>query len=192
MRQEHHHPHIETERLILTIPTPADASRMLQYVTDNREHLAPWEPLRTDEYFTREFWFDRLSSAVEDNDTRRSLLLVLLDRADPSGPFLVQLHFSNLTYGAFQAVHLGYSLDHRATGKGLMTEALTAAIKYVFEELNLHRVMANYMPENEKSAKLLHRLGFAVEGHARDYLRLAGEWQDHTLTALINESWKPG
>jgi len=73
-----------------------------------------------------------------------------------------------------------------------MTEALTAAIKYVFEELNLHRVMANYMPGNEKSAKLLHRLGFVVEGHAREYLRLAGEWQDHTLTALINESWKPG
>jgi ribosomal-protein-alanine N-acetyltransferase len=192
MRQEHPHPHIETERLILTIPTPADASRMLQYVTDNREHLAPWEPLRTDEYFTREFWFDLLSSAVEENDTRRSLLLVLLDRADPSGPFVGQLHFSNITYGAFQAAHLGYSLDHRATGTGLMTEALTAAIKYVFEELNLHRVMANYVPGNEKSAKLLHRLGFVVEGHAREYLRLAGEWQDHTLTALINESWKPG
>jgi [ribosomal protein S5]-alanine N-acetyltransferase len=192
MRREHHHPHIETERLILTIPTPDDASRMLRYVTDNREHLAPWEPLRTDEYFTREFWFDRLSSAVEEIGSNRSLLLVLLDRADPSGPFVGQVHFSNITYGAFQAAHLGYSLDHRATGKGLMTEALTSAIKYVFEEMNLHRVMANYMPGNEKSAKLLERLGFSVEGYARDYLRLAGDWQDHTLTALINESWKPG
>ena len=92
MLQERHHPRIETERLILTIPTPGDASRMVQYVTDNEEHLAPWEPLKTDEYFTLEFWFDRLS--------------------------------------------------------------------------------------------------FSVEGHARDYLRLAGEWQDHTLTSLINESWK--
>lgn len=191
MRQEHHHPQIETERLILTIPTPDDASRLLQYVTDNREHLAPWEPLRPDEYFTREFWVDRLSFAVEEYESRRSLSLVLLDRANLLGPFIGQVNFSNITYGAFQAAHLGYSLDHRATGKGLMTEALTAAIKYVFEELNLHRVMANYMPGNEKSAKLLLRLGFKVEGHARDYLRLAGDWRDHTLTALVNESWKP-
>lgn len=190
MPQDRYHPRIETERLILTIPTPDDASRMLQYVTDNREHLAPWEPLKRDEYFTREFWFDRLSRAVEESHSRQSLLLVLLDRANPVGPFVGQVHFSNITYGVFQAAHLGYSLDHRATGKGLMTEALTSAIKYVFEELNLHRVMANYMPGNEKSAKVLQRLGFSVEGHARDYLRLAGEWQDHTLTSLINESWK--
>jgi ribosomal-protein-alanine N-acetyltransferase len=137
---------------------------MLRYVTNNREHLAPWEPLRKDEYFTREFWFDRLSSAAEEFSSNRSLLLVLVDRADPSGPFVGQVHFSNITYGAFQAAHLGYSLDYRATGKGLMTEALTSAIKYVFEEMNLHRVMANYMPGNEKSAKLLERLGFSVEG----------------------------
>jgi ribosomal-protein-alanine N-acetyltransferase len=192
VKQEPHHPHIETKRLILTIPTPGDASRMLQYVTDNREHLAPWEPLRSDEYFTRDFWVNRLSSVVEEYYSSRSLPLVLVDRADPLGPFVGQVNFSNITYGAFQAAHLGYSLDHRATGTGLMTEALTAAIKYVFEELNLHRVMANYMPGNEKSAKLLQRLGFKVEGHARDYLRLAGDWQDHTLTALVNESWKSG
>lgn len=191
MQQEHHHPHIETERLILAVPNPDDASRMLRYVTDNREHLARWEPLKTDEYFTREFWFDRLSSEVEETGSRRSLVLMLLHRTDPSGPFIGRVHFSNITYGVFQAAHLGYSLDHRATGKGLMTEALTAAIKYVFEEMNLHRVMANYMPANERSGKVLKRLGFSVEGHARDYLRMAGEWQDHTLTALINESWRP-
>lgn len=191
MQQKSHRPHIETQRLILTVPTSDDAHRMLQYVTDNREHLAAWEPLRPNEYFTKEFWIDRLSSAVEEFNSRRSLLLVLLDRTSPQGPLVGQAHFSNITYGAFQAAHLGYSLDHRATGKGFMTEALTSAIRYVFDELNLHRVMANYMPRNERSAKLLERLGFSVEGYARDYLRLAGTWQDHTLTSLVNDSWKP-
>lgn len=191
MRQEPHRPRIETQRLILTIPTANDASRTLQYVTDNREHLSRWEPSRPAEYFTTEFWFNRLESAGEEFDSRRSLFLVLLDRANPSSAFIGQVNFTNITYGAFQAAHLGYSLDHRATGKGLMREALTSAIKYVFEEMNLHRVMANYMPENEKSAKLLERLGFRAEGYARDYLRLAGDWQDHTLTALVNDSWRP-
>jgi ribosomal-protein-alanine N-acetyltransferase len=50
--------------------------------------------------------------------------------------------------------------------------------------------MANYIPCNERSARVLKRLGFEVEGYARDYLFLAGNWQDHVLTSLINPSWR--
>lgn len=71
-----------------------------------------------------------------------------------------------------------------------MYEALTAAVKYTFEEMNLHRIMANYMPANERSGKLLRQLGFTLEGYARDYLLLEGGWRDHILTSLINEHWK--
>jgi [ribosomal protein S5]-alanine N-acetyltransferase len=191
MQHKPHIPYIETDRLMLTVPTSDDARRMLHYVTMNREHLAAWEPLKPDEYFTEQFWVDRLSFEVEEFNAGRSLVLVLLDRTNPEGPFIGRVHFSNITYGVFQAAHLGYSLDDRSTGKGLMREALTAAIKYVFEELNLHRVMANHVPENIKSAKLLERLGFTVEGYARDYIRIAGDWKDHVLTSLVNDSWKP-
>jgi ribosomal-protein-alanine N-acetyltransferase len=48
--------------------------------------------------------------------------------------------------------------------------------------------MANYMPANERSGKLLKRLGFTVEGYARDYLFIAGAWQDHVLTSLANRN----
>ncbi len=72
-----------------------------------------------------------------------------------------------------------------------MTEAVRVAIQYVFEELNLHRVMANYMPHNQRSGNLLKRLGFVVEGYARDYLFINGGWEDHIQTSLINRNWKP-
>ena len=101
-----------------------------------------------------------------------------------------QCTFSGIARGPFQAAYLGYGLDHRAVGKGLMTEALQAAIRYCFDQLNLHRIMANYMPTNVRSADLLKRLGFVPEGYARDYLFLAGQWQDHILTSLTNASWK--
>ena len=32
---------------------------------------------------------------------------------------------------------------------------------------------------------------FEREGYARDYLRLAGRWRDHVLTALVNDDWSP-
>ena len=68
-----------------------------------------------------------------------------------------------------------------------MSEALRAAIDYVFSELRLHRIMANYMPANERSGRLLRRMGFTVEGYARDYMSIAGEWRDHILTSLTRD-----
>jgi [ribosomal protein S5]-alanine N-acetyltransferase len=72
-----------------------------------------------------------------------------------------------------------------------MREALQAGIRHVFGELNMHRIQANYVPWNRRSGGLLRRLGFSVEGYARDYLYLDGEWQDHVLTSLTNPHWRP-
>jgi len=116
----------------------------------------------------------------------RAVTVVLLDKFDPDGPILGQVSLRNIIRGAFQGCHLGYSLDQQAVGKGLMFEALTSVIAYGFGEMGLHRIMANYIPTNERSGRLLRRLGFVVEGYARDYLFLAGKWQDHILTSLVN------
>lgn len=45
-------------------------------------------------------------------------------------------------------------------GKGLMFEALSAAIRYMQRTQHIHRIMANYMPHNKRSGDLLARLGF--------------------------------
>ena len=46
--------------------------------------------------------------------------------------------------------------------------------------------MANYMPNNTRSGTLLERLGFEKEGLARQYLQIAGRWEDHILTSKLN------
>ena len=51
--------------------------------------------------------------------------------------------------------------------------------------------MANYIPENERSGRLLARLGFTREGLAKDYLFIDGAWRDHVLTALANPDFDP-
>jgi len=67
-----------------------------------------------------------------------------------------------------------------------MTSALQAGINFMFAEQKLHRVMASYLPHNKKSERVLQRLGFKREGYAASYLKIAGKWQDHVLTSLIN------
>lgn len=41
----------------------------------------------------------------------------------------------------------------------------------------------------ERSARLLHKLGFVIEGHAKKYLLINGQWEDYILTSLTNENW---
>ena len=177
---------LTTERLILTLPGPEAAGRMVQYFETNRSHLARWEPPYPRGLFTSAFWKRRLVQNREEVHERQSLRLVLLSRDDPGGPVLGMANFTQFVRGAFMACTLGYSLDQDAEGKGLMYEALATATAHVFDELGVHRIMANYLPVNERSGRLLRRLGFVVEGYARDYLYIHGAWRDHVLTALTN------
>lgn len=87
--------------------------------------------------------------------------------------------------------NLGYSLVRSAQGHGLMSEALAAIIRCAFEEWNVHRIQAAYMNRNHRSGNVLRRLGFHVEGSARDYLLINGKWEDHIITAKLNAHWKP-
>jgi len=183
-------PELISERLVLCVPAAADAERCARYAADNRSHLAPWEPERNDAYYTVEHWraeVDRLTGAV---CAGTGLSFILLDRANPGGPVLGRVTLSNIVRGPFQAANLGYSLDHLAEGRGLMHEALAALLDHAFGTLGLHRVMANYMPRNRRSARLLSRLGFVEEGLARSYLEIAGRWEDHVLTSLTSEAWQ--
>ena len=49
-------PTIQTQRLVLRVPSPRDAQAMAQYARQNKEHFAPWDPVRTDAYFTEPYW----------------------------------------------------------------------------------------------------------------------------------------
>ncbi len=81
---------------------------------------------------------------------------------------------------------MGYSLDKDYEGKGVMFEALQTAIQFMFEEKHIHRIMANHLPQNQRSANLLKRLNFVQEGIAKEYLFINGRWQDHILNSLTN------
>jgi len=72
-----------------------------------------------------------------------------------------------------------------------MYEALQPLIRYMQRQQRMHRIMANYMPHNERSGNLLARLGFEREGYAKNYLLIDGVWQDHVLTALTDPQWQP-
>jgi ribosomal-protein-alanine N-acetyltransferase len=177
---------ITTDRLILTMLPAESAARQLAYFVDNREHLARWSPPSPPDYYTEEFWRWRLEENRDEYVEDSSCRLQMLERESADGAVVGQISFTAYTRGPHQSTNLGYSIDHRFEGKGLMIEGLRAAIDFAFGRLAFHRVAANYMPVNERSGRVLRKLGFSIEGYARDYLYLDGAWRDHVLTALYN------
>jgi ribosomal-protein-alanine N-acetyltransferase len=123
-------------------------------------------------------------------ETGSAVMLFVFPKDDPT-EVIGQVSYSSIVRGPADMCMVGYALAAKAQGHGYMQEALTASLAYVFEHLNLHRVMANFMPHNIRSNAVLRRLGFTVEGYARDYLFVDGEWRDHVLTSLTNPNWKP-
>ena len=169
---------LTTERLRLHTPTFQDAPGIAAYLTENWPHLSPWMPERAPAYFTPAHW-ERYVIARKTDDTELALLI----RSRSGGELLGMVIFSGIVHGPAQMCHLGYNLSEKAQGHGYLTEGLPAALAYFFETLGLHRVQAAYLPRNERSGRLLRRLGFTVEGYARDYLKIAGRWEDHLLTS---------
>ncbi|TME19529.1 MAG: 30S ribosomal protein S5 alanine N-acetyltransferase [Chloroflexi bacterium] len=183
-------PLLTTERLYLRVATDKDLGAVLEFFRSNRDFLEPYEPPRPDGFYSERFWREQLSRHRRAFEAGTAILLFMFAK-EASSRVVGQLSFTGIVRGAAQMCYLGYALAEAEQGKGYMTEALREAIRYMFEEQNLHRIMANFMPTNQRSNNVLRRLGFAIEGYARDYLLIKGEWRDHVLSSITNPSWQP-
>lgn len=181
-------PRIETERLVLTVPGPEHAHTFVSFSIENEARLTPWEPPWHESIRSVDFWSKRLADWRDEAIRGVSCRLAMFERS-PEGDLVGQANFTGLVRGALQMANLGYRIGGRFEGKGLMREGATAAIDYAFDVLELHRVTASYQPTNERSGGLLRRLGFVVEGYARDYLFVGGRWADHILTSRVSPRW---
>ncbi|WAT14154.1 GNAT family N-acetyltransferase [Xanthomonas fragariae] len=160
-----------------------DPAAMADYHARNRARLAGAMPLRPPAFYTTDGW-RRLCIAYRSAvPGERELQLVLLHGEQVIGT----TGFTQIQRGAFQACHMGYGLDAAQQGRGLIQWAATQGIAFAFGPLGLHRVMAQYVPDNLRSARVLQRLGFQIEGYARRYLQLNGIWRDHVLTSRLRE-----
>jgi ribosomal-protein-alanine N-acetyltransferase len=181
-------PCLETERVLLRVGREDEAAELLAYIDRNRDYHRRWEPRVPASFFTIETQRRGLLRRREEFARGDSACFLLFDRARGDAGVIGRCNFTEIVRGPFQACYLGYSVDQRYEGKGYMAEALRGAIPWAFETLGLHRIMANYRPENDRSGRLLERLGFVREGYARDYLFIDGTWTDHVLTALTNST----
>ncbi|WP_087022764.1 ribosomal protein S5-alanine N-acetyltransferase [Thaumasiovibrio subtropicus] len=178
---------LDTERMHVALSTTGDASALSLYYIRNREFLAPWEPKRQENFFSMSGWQQRMIQLVELQ--RNELAFYFVIRRKEAKEIIGVITYSNVLRHPMHSCYVGYSMDQDCQGQGLMSEALAATNQWMFEQQNLHRIMAGYMPRNHGSAKVLAKQGFVIEGEAKDYLLINGKWEDHILTALTNQDW---
>ena len=108
-----------------------------------------------------------------------------------TGDLVGVVNILEIVRGSFQSAYLGYYLFHPFGGLGYMTEALVLVIDRAFRELGLHRLEANVQPDNDRSVRLVKRLGFRCEGVSPRYLKVGGRWRDHARWAVLRDEWHP-
>lgn len=89
--------------------------------------------------------------------------------------------------GDCQRGTLGFWVINTHWRQGFGLEMATATLAYGFDELDLHRIEAEVLPENTASMILCQKLGMQSEGIRSGALRVNGEWKDHAVFAKIKK-----
>jgi RimJ/RimL family protein N-acetyltransferase len=84
---------------------------------------------------------------------------------------------------------IGFALRRGDWGRGLAGEAVATALEFAFGPLDLIRIEADVDPRNDRSIRLLERLGFQREGYLRNRYIVAGEIQDTLFLGLLRDEW---
>lgn len=173
-------------RVVVSLVAEADAEPLCAFHGRNFDRLKPWMPPVPEDFLTLAYW-QRWAAAGRQLYTQEQAVRLIVRRADASDRAVIgQVNFSNIVRGPFQGCFVGYHVDAWHEGQGFMRESLELAIRFMFDVLGLHRIMAGFVPSNDRSRVLLRRLGFVEEGYAKDYLFIDDAWRDHVLTAIVN------
>ncbi len=174
---------IATERTELRLPRLGDHLDWVRLRQSSREFLEAWEPVRAEDHFSRRAFRNRVYWGQRSSEQGRAIPFFLIRREDDE--LLGAITLDNMRRGPAQAATVGYWMGQAHARKGYMSEALKAVVHYAFTELDLSRIEAACLPENQPSRGLLERSGFKYEGVAQSYLQIAGRWRNHVLYANL-------
>jgi len=90
----------------------------------------------------------------------------------------------------FARAELGYWIGKPYWGAGYCTEAARRLLRYGFDELDLHRIHASYVPRNPASGRVLEKIGMLREGVARQHLVKWGRFEDLVQCGLLRSEWQ--
>jgi ribosomal-protein-serine acetyltransferase len=171
------------DEVFLRLHEERHAEDLFKLTDNNRDHLRHWMP-----------WVDGTTSP---DDTRKFLREVLQKLAGGREYGFAILDRGRLV-GAIglrvaddaQETEVGYWLSAQAQGRGVITRATQALVRFSFEELRMDRVVILCASDNVRSRAVPERLGFTLEGTLRRRDVVPGqEPRDQIVYSLLRSEW---
>ncbi len=153
----------------------------------NQGWLAPWEATSPDPLPVVTF---RQLVAASNRAGRSGESVPLAIEVD--GEFAGQINLNCVTWGSLRGGSIGYWIDQRFAGQGVMPTAVAMLTDHAILGLGLHRVEINIRPENAASLRVVQKLGFRDEGLRLRFLHIDGGWRDHRTFAVTAEDLRGG
>lgn len=183
-------------------PRLRDAEAWRELQTRNQAWLSRWEasvPPNTP--YTRRLTYRQLVRRGRHEAAQGRMLPFNVwydESADPRFPgaaqtrMVGQLNIAGIAWGSLCSAHIGYWVDERVAGRGIIPTALALAVDYCFLTVGLHRVEVNIRPENMPSRRVALKLGLREEGLRHRYLHIDGDWRDHYSYAVTRDEVPEG
>jgi len=178
-------PVVEGRGVILRSPRQSDHEAWAILRQESYAYLQPWEPTWPEDDLTRAAFKRRLSIYQRELEAGNAWPFFIF--IDHGRTLVGAVTLSNVRRGVAETGTIGYWIASRFAGQGLATEAVRAIVGFAFKELHLHRVEAACVPHNAASRRVLEKSGFELEGRARAYLKINGDWADHLLFGCVND-----
>ncbi len=171
-------PVLETERLILRKMCVTDARDMYEYSRNPAvtEYLTWWP--HADEAYTRNY-LSYLSTRYRVGDFYDWAITL-----KESGKMIGTCGFTRFDF-TNDVAEVGYVLNPEYWGKGIAAEALFEVIKFGFSSLDIHRVEGKYIAGNEKSRRVMEKVGMKFEGIRRESMKIKGKYRDIGTCSLL-------
>jgi [ribosomal protein S5]-alanine N-acetyltransferase len=171
-------PTLSTRRLTLRVPTAADAAafQVLLSIPDVTRHSNwPDAPSKAQgERYLR--WMSKLYASG------KGCAWIIEDR--DSGTLIGAIRFNRFEK-KWKFGEIGYELHPDFWGKGLMTEAVHAAVACGHQTFRLNRIEAWTLPGNAASDRVLEKTGFRYEGTQRQKAWFKGAYHDFRMFGRV-------
>ncbi len=170
----------------------SDATAWQALRETNRTWLAPWEATipQLDLYHRPGGGgFTTLLRYLKAEAKERRLLALAITW---QGQVIGQVSVSGIVYGSVCSGTLGYWVSQQYAGRGVVPTAVALSIDHCFAHLALHRIEINIRPENERSLRVVTKLGLREEGLRQGLMHIDGQWRDHRSFAITAEECPSG
>ena len=174
----------ETQRLELKVLPNTAAAQVLQFYLDNQKIFEKYETDRPKQFYTEKYQ-KTLLQCEYNLAVKQSAVRFWVFRKENIAQIIGTISVQDIRRGFYQSCVLGYKFDHRFWRQGYARESISKCIRIIFDEMKLHRIEAQVLPDNIASKRLLMRLGFVPEGMKRQSVKFHGVWQDHEIYALL-------